>query len=142
MEEIPKREGVWGKIRETFASYFGAEGDAIDKSWTAKLDAKIDEGSNTIELQAPSMFIKDWIDTHYTRMIQNAAEKNGFNLVNIGIGVKSEDMKKSRNYKKLASKIEKIYKINNVINILYRDIAVCTPINSIKIKQEKITYLK
>ena len=32
-----KREGVWDKIRETFASYFGSEGDAIDKSWTARL---------------------------------------------------------------------------------------------------------
>jgi len=51
-------------------------------------------------------------------------------------------MEKSKNYKKLESKIEEIYKINNIINMLYWDISVCTPINSIQIKQEKITYLK
>lgn len=51
-------------------------------------------------------------------------------------------MEKGRNYKKLESKIEEIYKINNIINMLYWDISVCTPINSIKIKQEKIAYLK
>jgi DNA-binding transcriptional regulator YhcF (GntR family) len=40
---FPKREGVWGKIRETFASYFGSEGDAIDKSWLSNFSASIDK---------------------------------------------------------------------------------------------------
>lgn len=78
-EELPKREGVWGKIRETFASYFH-NGDAVDKSWTAKLGAKIDEDSNTIHLQAPSVFIKDWIESNYKTYIEKASLENGFEL--------------------------------------------------------------
>ena len=79
-EEYPKREGVWGKIRETFASYFH-NGDAIDKSWTAKLEAKIDESSNTIHLQAPSVFIRDWIENNYKSYIEKASLENGFELI-------------------------------------------------------------
>ena len=78
-EEPPKREGVWGKIRETFASYL-PQGDAIDKSWTAKLEAKIDESSNTIHLQAPSVFIRDWIENNYRSYIEKASLENGFEL--------------------------------------------------------------
>ena len=78
-EEPPKREGVWGKIRETFASYL-PQGDAIDKSWTAKLEAKIDESSNTIHLQAPSVFIRDWIESNYKTYIEKASLENGFEL--------------------------------------------------------------
>ena len=78
-EEPPKREGVWGKIRETFASYL-PQGDAIDKSWTAKLEAKIDESSNTIHLQAPSVFIRDWIENNYKTYIERASLENGFEL--------------------------------------------------------------
>ena len=78
-EEPPKREGVWGKIRETFASYFH-NGDDIDKSWTAKLEAKIDEDSNTIHLQAPSVFMRDWIENNYKTYIEKASLENGFEL--------------------------------------------------------------
>lgn len=84
-EELPKREGVWGKIRETFASYFH-NGDAIDKSWTAKLEAKIDKDSNTIHLQAPSVFIRDWIDNNYKTYIEKASLENGLTLDVINIG--------------------------------------------------------
>jgi len=81
-EEPPKREGVWGKIRETFASYL-PQGDAIDKSWTAKLEAKIDEDSHTIHLQAPSVFIRDWIESNYKKYIEKAASINGLKLEEI-----------------------------------------------------------
>lgn len=78
-EGLPKREGVWGKIRETFASYL-PQGDAIDKSWTAKLEAKIDKDSKTIYLQAPSVFIRDWIENNYKTYIEKASLENGFEL--------------------------------------------------------------
>ena len=81
-EELPKREGVWGKIRETFASYFH-NGDAIDKSWAAKLEAKIDEDSNTIHLQAPSVFIRDWIESNYKTYIEKASLENGLRVTEI-----------------------------------------------------------
>ena len=88
-EEPPKREGVWGKIRETFASYFH-NGDAIDKSWTAKLEAKIDEDSHAIHLQAPSVFIRDWIENNYKNYIEKATLENGFELKGMRL-IPSED---------------------------------------------------
>jgi DNA-binding transcriptional regulator YhcF (GntR family) len=79
----PKREGVWGKIRETFASYFGSEGDAIDKSWLSNFNASIDNRKKTIELQAPSRFIKDWVESNYLGYIEDAARVNGLEVQGI-----------------------------------------------------------
>ena len=70
-----KREGIWGKVREKFAGLEGSEGDAIDKSWTARLKADIDENNNTINLIAPTPFIRDWINSNY--LINNPAASNG-----------------------------------------------------------------
>ncbi|MDC0865178.1 DnaA N-terminal domain-containing protein, partial [Rickettsiaceae bacterium] len=82
-EETLKREGVWGKIRETFASYFGSEGDAIDKSWLSNFNASIDNRKKTIELQAPSRFIKDWVESNYLGYIEDAARVNGLEVQGI-----------------------------------------------------------
>jgi hypothetical protein len=84
-EDYPKREGVWGKIRESFASYFGSEGDAIDKSWLSKFNSKIDNKKKTIELEAPSGFVKDWVESNYLNYIKDAARINGLELLNIKI---------------------------------------------------------
>jgi hypothetical protein len=76
-QTFPKREGVWGKIRETFASYFGSEGDAIDKSWLSNFNASVDNREKIIELQAPSRFVKDWVESNYLSYIEDAAKVNG-----------------------------------------------------------------
>jgi hypothetical protein len=76
-QSFQKREGVWGKIRATFASYFGSEGDAIDKSWLSNFNASIDNEKKTVELQAPSQFIKDWVESNYLSYIEDAAKVNG-----------------------------------------------------------------
>ena len=76
-QTFPKREGVWGKIRETFASYFGSEGDAIDKSWLSNFNASVDNRKKIIELQAPSRFVKDWVESNYLSYIEDAAKVNG-----------------------------------------------------------------
>ena len=39
-QNFPKRDGIWGKIWETFAKSFGDDGNAIDKSWLSKFNAK------------------------------------------------------------------------------------------------------
>ena len=75
-----KREGVWGKIRETFASYFGSEGDAIDKAWLSNFNTRIDNEKKIIELQAPSRFIKDWVESNYLNYIKDAARANNLFL--------------------------------------------------------------
>jgi hypothetical protein len=82
-QSYPKREGVWGKIRETFATYFGSEGDAIDKSWLSRFNAKINEEENTIELQAPSAFVKEWVNNNYLEYVESATNVNGLVLLEI-----------------------------------------------------------
>ena len=75
-QAYPKRHGIWGKIREIFAKSF-ANGDFLDKSWLSKLDAKIDKKQKTIMLEAPSGFIKDWVENNYLEYIEDAAKVNG-----------------------------------------------------------------
>jgi hypothetical protein len=82
-QNFPKREGLWGKIRETFASYFESEGDAIDKSWLSKLKVKIDRRKKTIELEAPSPFVKDWVENNYLRYVEDATKENDLFLVGV-----------------------------------------------------------
>ena len=82
---FPKREGVWGKIRETFASYFGSEGDAIDKSWLSSFVTKVDKEQNTIDLYTPSRFIKDWVENNYLSYIEDAAKVNCLEIGEINI---------------------------------------------------------
>jgi len=78
-----ERVGAWGKIRESFASYFGSKGDAIDKSWLSKFNSKIDNQKKTIELEAPSLFVKDWVESNYLNYIENAVRANGLILEGI-----------------------------------------------------------
>ena len=82
---FPKREGVWGKIRKTFASYFGLEGDAIDKSWLSSFVTKVDKEQNTIDLYTPSRFIKDWVENNYLSYIEDAAKVNCLEIGEINI---------------------------------------------------------
>ena len=78
-----KREGIWGKVREKFARLSGSEGDAIDKSWTARLKADIDENNNTINLFAPTPFIRDWINSNYLFQLESIAKDFGYNIDSI-----------------------------------------------------------
>jgi len=75
-----KREGIWGKVREKFATL---EGDAIDKSWTARLKADIDKNNNTINLFAPTPFIRDWINSNYLFKLESIAKDFGYNIDSI-----------------------------------------------------------
>ena len=79
-QDYPKREGVWGKIRESFAKSFAVGGDDLDKAWLSKLYAKIDNEEKTIIIESPSRFIKDWIENNYLSYIENAAKVNGWLL--------------------------------------------------------------
>ena len=75
-----KREGIWGKVREKFATL---EGDAIEKSWTARLKADIDKNNNTINLIAPTPFIRDWINSNYLFKLESIAKDFGYNIDSI-----------------------------------------------------------
>ena len=75
-----KREGIWGKVREKFATL---EGDAIEKSWIARLKANIDKNNNTINLIAPTPFIRDWVNSNYLLKLESIAKDFGYNIDSI-----------------------------------------------------------
>ena len=81
-QSFSKREGVWGKIRESFAQSFLSGGDNLDKVWTSHLRAEIDS-NKTINLFAPSSFISDWVNSNYRDILETLAKDNGLNLGNI-----------------------------------------------------------
>ena len=82
-QNFPKRGGVWGKVREKFARLAGSEGDAIDKAWTARLRANIDENNSTINLFAPTPFVRDWINSNYLLKLESIAKDFGYNIDSI-----------------------------------------------------------
>ena len=84
-QNFPKREGIWGKIRESFAKSFVSGGDNLDKAWISHLRAEIDNNNKTINLFAPTAFISDWINSNYRDIIEKAAKDNGINLGNIAV---------------------------------------------------------
>ena len=86
---FPKREGVWGKIRETFASYFGSGGDNLDKAWLSKFTAKIDNNKR-IQLCAPNEFFKQYVEENYLLHLQKATICNGLTLEEIVANKKVE----------------------------------------------------
>ena len=82
-QNFPKREGIWGKIRESFAKSFASGGDNLDKAWTSHLQAEIDNNNKTINLFAPTAFISDWINSNYRDIIEKAAKDYDMTLQNI-----------------------------------------------------------
>ena len=80
---FPTREGIWGKIRESFAKSFIVGGDDLDQAWLSKLDAKVDEDKKTIELKSPSIFIKDFIEDRFMSNLTKLIERSGFTLCGI-----------------------------------------------------------
>jgi len=82
-QNFPKREGIWGKIRESFAKSFASGGDNLDKAWTSHLRAEIDNNNKTINLFAPTAFISDWINSNYRDIIEKIAKDYDMTLQNI-----------------------------------------------------------
>ena len=82
-QNFPKREGIWGKIRESFAKSFASEGDNLDKVWTAHLRPEVDNNNKTINLFAPTAFISDWINSNYRDIIEKSAKDYDMTLQSI-----------------------------------------------------------
>ncbi len=72
--------GVWGRIRNELIRLFGNEGEAIDKNWFSKLNVSEDKQSKSLTLQAPSEFVKDWISTRYSALIEKQCQAHNYNL--------------------------------------------------------------
>jgi hypothetical protein len=65
-------QGIWGEISKDLVAIYGVD---IYKNWFSKLTAIVDETSKTIELKAPSEFIKDWIIDKYEMQIRSIASE-------------------------------------------------------------------
>jgi len=79
---------IWEQIRISFikSSFEIQDGINIDKNWLSKLIP--DKNSNTklsskkiLILKAKSMFVRDWINSHYLLKLESIAEKLGYKLL-------------------------------------------------------------
>ena len=81
---------LWQKIRNILKQRFGDKGEALDRSWFAKLDIELkaetasgstesfsnpnnqSQQQNRIKIKCPNSFTKDWIKTNYGNAIESA----------------------------------------------------------------------
>jgi hypothetical protein len=74
--------GVWGRIRRGLIKTCGA---GIDRNWFSKLKVNIDEERGEIKLQAPTLFIRDWIQQNYQHLLEKFCNKENYRLMEVGI---------------------------------------------------------
>ena len=73
--ELPK--GVWGDICRRLIDIYD---EHIYRNWLSKLIIFLDESDKFITLEAPSSFIREWIETNYWDSIKKIAESMGLEL--------------------------------------------------------------
>lgn len=82
-EEIEKLP-LWQKIRRKFMDYHFSRDEAIgmDNAWFSKL--KLQEIKNKgIKLLAPSLLVKDYVNSNYIYKIEKITKELGYNFVEI-----------------------------------------------------------
>lgn len=65
------RDTAWYKIRQQLKADLG---EFIDKTWLSKLTAEEDLKSKTLNLYAPSNFIRDWVTNNYRHRIRQICQ--------------------------------------------------------------------
>jgi hypothetical protein len=71
------QQGVWGDICRKLIETCGVH---VYNNWFSKLIPVIDEQKGTIELKAPNLFVKQWVETNYGEVITNILKKLGLEL--------------------------------------------------------------
>ena len=71
------QQGVWGDICQKLIETCGIH---VYNNWFSRLNPIIDEQNRTIELKAPNLFVKQWVETNYWDTIQETSKKLGFDL--------------------------------------------------------------
>ena len=64
-------EGIWGDICQKLIVIYD---EYAYRNWFSKLTPVIDKEAKTIELKAPNLFVKDWIETNYRDIIKEIAK--------------------------------------------------------------------
>jgi hypothetical protein len=80
--ELEMFPGVWGRIR---TGLIRTCGEGIDRNWFSKLKVNVDEERGEIKLQAPTLFIRDWIQQNYQHLLEKFCNKENYRLMEIGI---------------------------------------------------------
>jgi hypothetical protein len=75
---LPKN--IWGTIRASLMEHYGESGEGLDKHWFSKLSASIDTANKNITLQAPTNFIKDWVQSQYSSLIATICKAHNYSL--------------------------------------------------------------
>ena len=76
--ELPKN--IWGKVRAGLIKHYGQSGVALDNHWFSKLNASIDTNNRNIILKAPTNFIKDWVQSQYSSLIDKICQTHNYSL--------------------------------------------------------------
>ena len=80
LELLRLPEGIWGDICQKLIVIYD---EYVYKNWFSKLVPIIDEQNKTIELKAPNLFVKQWIETNYRDIIKEIAKSLGLDLKEI-----------------------------------------------------------
>jgi len=72
---------IWSKVRLRLIDYFGASGHDLDRAWFSKVEANIDNDSNTLKLKASSSFVKDWITESYSHLLERFCYQEKYSVV-------------------------------------------------------------
>ena len=72
---------IWSKVRSRLIDYFGVNGHDLDRAWFSKVEANIDNDSKTLNLKAPSSFVKDWITERYSHLLERFCYQEQYSLV-------------------------------------------------------------
>lgn len=72
---------IWKKVRSQLIDYFGINGNDLDRAWFSKVEASTDDDSKTLNLKAPSSFIKDWITEKYSHLIERFCRQDQYSFV-------------------------------------------------------------
>jgi len=74
--------GVWGRIRTGLIKTYG---EGIDHNWFSKLKVNVDEERGEIKLQAPTLFIRDWIQQNYQHLLERFCNKENYRLMEVTV---------------------------------------------------------
>lgn len=77
LELLRLPEGIWGNICQKLIVIYD---EYVYKNWFSKLVPIINEEAKTIELKAPNLFVKQWIETNYGDTIQEISKNLRFDL--------------------------------------------------------------
>jgi hypothetical protein len=77
LELLKLPEGIWGDICQKLIVIYD---EYVYKNWFSKLVPIINEEAKTIELKAPNLFVKQWIETNYGDTIQEISKNLRFDL--------------------------------------------------------------